>query len=130
MKRVSSISLLILFCVYSFTFKTHYCFYADTHERFHGDCEHEIKEAEKKGELAHSNFFPKHYVCNDIVKNAQPNQTKILPIKNYSSNVLIIPTVVEIPLPDFSFLDWNIPETHCRSATLLLSNSIHAPPFC
>lgn len=130
MQRASSILLLILFCVYSFTFKTHYCYYAGTNTRFHGDCEHEIKEAASKGELAHTNFFPKHYFCKDIVKNAIPEQSKVAVIKNFTSDIFALSFPGGIIVPHFSFLEWNIPEVRCRSATLSLSNSLRAPPSC
>ena len=130
MKRISAIFLLILFCVYAFTFKTHYCYYADSGERFHGDCEHEVKEAEAKGELAHANFFPKHYFCQDILKNATAQEYKIITVKNPSADTFTFPPVIEISIPHQQIVDWLIPEVKCRSATLLLYNSLRAPPFC
>ncbi len=131
MKKVSSIFLLIIFCVYTFTFKTHYCYYADTGKRFHGDCEHEIKESAAKGELFHTNFFPKHYICQDILKNALPDQTKIITVKNPFANAFIFQPVLEISiLQSRNCGNWIIPEFHCRSATLFLSNSLRAPPSC
>ena len=130
MKRISALFLLILFCVYAFSFKTHYCYYAHSGERFHGDCKHEIKVAAAKGGLAHANFFQNHYICHDILKNATAQEHKIITIKNPSADTFTFPPVIEIPIPQQQIIDWLIPEFHCRSATLLLTNSLRAPPFC
>ena len=130
MQRASAIFLLILFCVYSFTFKTHYCYHIDTGKRFHGDCEKEIKEAAAKGELAHANFFPKHYLCQDIVKNAQVQETKAIIVKNSLTDAFTFPPTVEIPIPQIQIIDCLIPEAQCRSAPPLLFPSLRAPPFC
>ena len=129
MKRLQSIFLLFVFGIYAFTFKTHYCYYADSGERFHGDCEHEAKEAEAKGKLARANFFPKQYFCKDILKNATIQEHKIITVKNPSADTFTFPPVIEFSIPQQQNVDWNIPEFHCRSATLLLSNSLRAPPL-
>lgn len=129
MKKASAIFLLILLCVYSFTFKTHYCYHIDTGERFHGDCEADIKEAAAQGGLAHTKFFPKQYICFDFVKNAQIEQTKIFAFKNSLTDEFIFPPTIEILIPQIERVDWLLPEVHCRSGTLILSLSLRGPPL-
>jgi hypothetical protein len=97
--------------------------------RYHGDCQKHIKETQKKGAFADHNIFPAYYYCLDILKNAQFTEAKIIPAKNYSSCCWFIQPVLEIRVPDFSFIDWNIPEIRCRSATLILSSPLRAPPI-
>ena len=129
MKKTCSIFFLFLFCVYAFTFKTHYCYYADTGERFHGDCGLKIKEAAAKGDLAHANFFQKHYLCHDILKNTTSQQTKFISLKNPSADSFAFNPTTGISIPRQQIVDRVIPEFHCRSATLLLSDSLRAPPI-
>lgn len=130
MNRISKIALLITFCVYSFISKTHYCYYVDTSERFHGDCNHEIKEAAEKGELAATNFFPQHYECYDYFKDAKPNLSKPIIVKIGFDNIFIVPVTIQNTIPQFQILEWIIPEINCRSATLLYSNLLRGPPTC
>ncbi|MDE2026241.1 MAG: hypothetical protein KGJ07_07140, partial [Patescibacteria group bacterium] len=112
MKKILSIVLLVAFCMYSFTFRSHYCYYAGTSKRFHGDCQWEIKQAAKKGELTKANFFPERYECFDIVKNVQTEVTKTLIVKNLSSDIQFVPINLKVPIPNFARLSWNIPEPH------------------
>ncbi len=130
MKRVSPLFLLTIFCFCSFTFKTHYCYYADSGERFHGDCGHEIFETAATGQPGKSNFSQKHYICHDINKNVSAQEHNIITVKNPLAEAFTFPPIVEITFPQQVIVDWLIPEIHCRSATLLLSNSLRAPPFC
>jgi hypothetical protein len=127
-KRATSIFLLFVFCVYSFTYKTHYCYYADSGKRFHGDCEAEQKEAAAKGELKDTNLFPKHYICYDFLKDAQSEQTKIITAKNFSADAFILQPTIEISIQQPKVVEWLIPEFHCRSATLRFPKSLRAPP--
>ncbi|MBI2968740.1 MAG: hypothetical protein HYY40_13145 [Bacteroidetes bacterium] len=130
MKRISSILFLFLAFGYAFTLKTHYCYYNETHERYHGDCLAHIKEAKKKNALADENIFPARYYCLDILKNAQVQPSEFVSVENISYVAILLPPVTIIPEPDFSFVSLLIPETRCRSATLLLFYSLRAPPFC
>lgn len=128
MKKITSILLLLLFGVYSFTFKTHYCFYP-TGERFHGDCQEHIHEAETKGELGSTNLFPQKYFCEDIVKNTQVQETKIVSVKSPISDLIFIPPVAEIIAPVFSVYHLPQPEPKCRSATIISVHTLRGPPL-
>ncbi len=131
MKKVSAIFLLIIFCAFSFTFKTHYCYYANTGKRFHGDCEQKIKEAAAKGDIFHNNLFPTHYICQDILKDALPKQTKIITVKNPFVSAFIFQPVLEISIPSRDFgMEWNTPEFHCRGVPLNLTNATRGSPCC
>lgn len=130
MKKFISISLLSVFCVYSFTFKTHYCYYADTHERYHGDCQKHIKEAAEKGELADQNIFPAYYYCLDILRNAQFSETKFVSVKSPFSGLIFSPSVTEIIVPVFTVYHLLPPEPKCRSAPIISAHSLRAPPIC
>ncbi len=127
MKKITSIFLLILFGIYSFTFKTHYCFYPNG-ERFHGDCQEHIHEAEAKGSLGKATFFPQEYYCNDIVKNAQVFETKIITVKSPFNGLIVTPPVVEIIAPVFTAYYLPSPEPNCRSATIFSVNTLRGPP--
>ncbi|HEX7413876.1 MAG TPA: hypothetical protein VF411_07495 [Bacteroidia bacterium] len=131
MKKVSALFLLLLFCVYSFTFKTHYCGYtANTpHKHAHPDCEHQIKEAAARGDLAHANFFNKHYCCQDIVKNAQVQQTKTISAKNPLANAFTLAYCIETSILQSQFIYWLVPEACSRSETICFFNSLRAPPL-
>ena len=121
--------MLIVFCVYTFTFKTHYCYYEDTGKRFHGDCEWEIKEAAKKGGLAQANFFPKRYFCHDLVKNAVVQETKVITVKSPRADAFAFQPAIEIT-PQQPIAYRLIPEVQCRSGPPLPCNLLRAPPFC
>ncbi len=129
MKRLNPIFLLIIFCVYSFTFKTHYCFHIDSGERFHGDCEWEIKAAEGKGESSHANIFPKRYVCNDLVKTAHLQDIKATTVKSSFSDLFILPPTTQVSIARSLVVDWLIPEPRSRSATIVSSYLLRGPPF-
>ncbi len=129
MKKTSSILILIAFCVYSFVFKTHYCYYTDTDIRFHGDCEHEIKDAAARGDLAKTNLFPKHYVCYDYFKDAKPNLSKLIVVKNTFDNIFIIFVSIHDLARRIQTVDWLIPEIKSRGGPPLISNSFRGPPL-
>lgn len=149
MKKTFSILLLAIFGIYAFTFKTHYCYHGAAHEsthewydhdgnlqycyghktneRYHGDCHWLVNSV--KGNLGNKNLFPSYYYCIDILKNASFRESKIIPLHNFSSVLFLSPPDLEIPLPDFSFLDWKIPDIRCRGGPPPLSISPRAPPL-
>lgn len=129
MRKIASIFLLLLFGGYSFTFKTHYCFYHETHQRYHGDCEKHIKETEAKGGLADQNIFPAYYYCVDFLKNAQVQETKIISVKSPFNGLAVTPPVLEIPTPVFSVYHLPQPEPKCRSATIISVHTLRGPPL-
>jgi hypothetical protein len=130
MKRKGSIFILLVFCFYSFVFKTHYCYYADTDIRFHGDCNHEIKDAAAKGELAKTNFFPKHYVCDDYYKDANPSISKLIIVKNSIDGDAFVPHIIQNEIKGPITVHWLIPDIKNRAGPILIPNSLRGPPIC
>ncbi|MBI3503098.1 MAG: hypothetical protein HY063_15030 [Bacteroidetes bacterium] len=123
MRAFKSILLIFVFGVYSFTFKTHYCFYPSG-ERFHGDCQAHIKKSSGR------NLYPNHYICYDFLKNAQTTKSDNSFIKISSQKVFIaennFQNVKPIYISDFFVL----PEFNCRGGPPLTFISLRAPPFC
>lgn len=123
MRKLESILLIFIFGVYSFTFKTHYCFYPSG-ERFHGDCQAHIKNSAKE------NLNPNLYVCYDFLKNIQTTKHNNSFVKISSQKVFADENNFQNVKPNFVSDFFILPEVHCRSGTLILFGSLRAPPFC
>lgn len=129
MKRTSAILILLAFCFYSFTLKTHYCFYIETDTRFHGDCEHEIKDAAAKGMPGGAIILPGHYVCYDFLKDAKPDLPKLIVVKT-GSDLAVVPIKIQKLITKPSLVGWLVPEINSRGGPpLLLFNSFRGPPL-
>ncbi len=129
MKKAGSIILLSLFCVYSFTSKTHYCYYTDTCKRFHGDCG-KFERAAKKTNGASNTFLYEHkYDCHNIELNKQ-YQHSDFSIKSFSDCTFILPEIPELPLIIFSSQKQVIPLFSCRGGPPLVSFLLRGPPSC
>lgn len=101
LKRLLAILLLAVFGLYSFTFKTHYCYHLDG-SRFHGDCRAEMKAAEQRWGTSQALLHDRHYVCYDISLEKQykyPDYT----IKSMQDHFFILPPALGLlpllPLP-------------------------------
>ncbi len=129
MKKTGNIVILLVFCFYSFVFKTHYCYYINTDVRFHGDCNHEIIAAKEKGQYADVNFFPNHYHCNDYFKDAKPSPAKTVDVKNNTNVSAIIATNCSLITCQATKFQWNLPEIRSRGGPPLLPNSFRGPPL-
>jgi len=64
LKRSASILFFVIFCVYSFTFKTHYCYNQDG-SRFHGDCTEYLQKVEHSN-LHSATFQPQEFECHNV----------------------------------------------------------------
>lgn len=129
MKQTGSILFLFVFCLYSFVFKTHYCYYINTDVRFHGDCNHEILSAKEKGSYADINFFPNHYHCDDYYKDARPAPAKAFTVKCFTDIVAVINTNLSTSFYHDTIIDWIFPEIQTRGAPSLLPNCFRGPPL-
>lgn len=129
MKRVGSFFLLLLFGVYLFTYKTHYCYFTGTAERYHGDCNHEAIEAAALGRLAETNLFQKRYTCLDMHRGAQFYETKIPVVKNPAPDIHAFPATIKLSSGQCEVIDWIIPEVRCRSVPVAAVPPLRAPPM-
>jgi hypothetical protein len=129
LKKRNSILLLLIFCVYSFTFKTHYCYYADTGKRFHGDCGEFERAAEKKNSDPNASFHKQKYNCYNVELNKQYQQQDFS-IKSFSDFTLILPQMPELPIIIFSSQKQGIPLFSCRGGPPLVSFILRGPPSC
>jgi hypothetical protein len=129
MKKVVALFLLLIFCVYTFTFKTHYCYHADNGTRFHGDCQQDKKDAAKKCTLGSTNFFPLHYICYDFAKNEISQKEKAIVFKAFLSYIFHLPFQVTITQPQQVVGNWVAPKFQCRGVPLIIPHSLRGPPI-
>jgi hypothetical protein len=128
-KRASSLFLLIVFCYYAFTFKTHYCYHVDSGKRFHGDCEGDIKIADAKGLLGETNFSARKCQCLDPIKDETFKKRNLFQTKNTSADVFMFSCAEKISIPEPETAALLIPEAHCRGVTVTGFPSLRAPPL-
>ncbi|HEX9509474.1 MAG TPA: hypothetical protein VF939_03260 [Puia sp.] len=126
MKKLLTILLLFAFGVYSFTYKTHYCYYADGH-RFHGDCQKEIRQAKEKLGNCIALLLPKHYICQDIQMDKQFHQ-RDYSFKNFSDTCYILPVTFELQVTVSLPGNYAIPVFSCRGGPPLGSSLLRGPP--
>ena len=130
LKRFSSILLLFIFCVYSFNFKTHYCYYADTDKRFHGDCHEHLNGLKVDKNSSKAIVTDAKYSCIDIHKDFQYKQTestyKFASFEIDLLHIFNVKTVINL-YPSFH---WNIKEIPIRAGPDICSNALRGPPFC
>ncbi len=121
--------LLGLFCLYTFTIKTHYCYHHDSHERFHGDCQEYIKEAMAEGGEHDSYLFPPHYYCIDIFKDAQFHKTQVTIVDPPVSDAFILPLCLGI-ISFYDDLEYHpLLEIQCRGGPPLSTLFLRGPPL-
>lgn len=149
MKRILAIVQILLFALYVFTFKTHYCYYSTPHEnvhqwydhdgnlqyceshdindRYHGNCHWWMDNAENMG-LANKNLFPSEYYCLDITKT-DFSKTKITAPPKPLSNHAAILSQSEILFSET--ISYYKPQrnVHCRAGPSLLITVIRGPPL-
>jgi hypothetical protein len=128
LKRLSSILLLLIFCVDSFTFNTHYCYTKDG-TRFYGDSTEYIRKAEL---TSHSrlSFYPRKYFCHNVQldKHYQQQDSSF---KNFNDYFFVLPIMPRL-LVVFSYSKRQVNTLFsCRGGPPLISdNPFRGPPSC
>lgn len=130
LKRITSILLFFIFCVYTFTFKTHYCYYADTGKRFHGDCHEHLHGLKADKNSNEALVFGVKYSCIDIQKEFQYKQTESS--YKFPSFEIELPGIytAKTVATFYPNHNWNIKEIPIRAGPNISSNSLRAPPSC
>lgn len=110
--------------MYSFTFKTHYCYQLDG-SRFHGDCTKHIQNAEQSS-LHSVTVESQEFDCHIVQLEKQYQQAHYF--NNFGACEFIIPTTVYFPLIVVVSDRQNIPMFSCRGGPPLQTLSLRGPP--
>lgn len=131
MKQAFVIFQLLCFCVYAFTHKTHWCYHVGSHERFHGDCQWEIKSLGLDKDKTSKHLLPQRYYCLDVHKaEVLKKGNTPLPSPHFDLHI-IAPTcfALKLTLETGDSSDWKITDTPIRAGPDLLANSLRGPPL-
>ncbi len=132
MKRASAIFFLLIFCVFALTTKTHYCYHLDSGERFHGDCQEDVKGFSKNGLINEFNLSQAKYFCLDFHKEHffKNTDTASFPQTSWVLDLhLDFHFILKAPAPNVSMRCWNIKEIPIRAGPLVCSNTLRGPPL-
>ena len=126
MKRLTSILLLIVFGVSSFTFKTHYCYHKDG-TRFHGDCTEHIHEVEKGNGQQLAVVHAQKYICQNVQLEKQFYQQDYS-FKDFSAYLFELP-LVETPRVIFLADKHRLLVFPCLSGPPNVTRFLRGPPL-
>ncbi len=126
-KKIVTILFLFVFSISSFTFKTHYCYY-NNGKRFHGDCEADIRAAEKQAGHTQTLLHEQKYVCHNIQLDKQYQQQNYS-FKNFHDHFFIVPAPQEIFINVFLNDGQPIPIFSCRGGPPLFTEKLRGPPL-
>lgn len=130
MKKFFAIFQLICFCVYSFTYKTHYCYHLDSGERFHGDCQWERKALGFDKSEAQTHILPLRYYCLDVHKDKVVKKENTS-FPSYQVDLHIVFATCFLLKSSISeeTLSWQGTNFPIRAGPGLLANSLRGPPL-
>jgi hypothetical protein len=125
LKRASAILFLLIFCLQSLGFKTHFCYHTDG-TRFHGDCAEQIEKAATSGK-SKASFHELKYRCIDIKLDKQYQQHDAF--KNFNDHYFVFTSVPELPLITSIHQRQAIPIFSCRGGPPIFTPSLRGPPL-
>ena len=111
--------------MYSFTFKSHYCYNQDG-SRFHGDCTKHVQNADQSN-LHSVTVESQEFDCHIVQLEKQYQQSHFF--SHVDAGVFIIPTTVQLPLIVVVSDRQAIPMFSCRGGPPLQILSLRGPPL-
>jgi hypothetical protein len=123
--KLASILFLLIFGVYSFTFKTHYCYNKDG-SRFHGNCKIHATNAHLASLLS-TTFQPQEFECHNVQLEKQYQQANYY--NNFETGVFILPATIKLPLVVAMSESLAIPMFSCRGGPPSPTLSLRGPPL-
>lgn len=125
MRKVAAILLLLIFSIYAFNAKTHYCYHQHG-GRFHGDCTAYLKKSSTPSNTG-TVLNERKYVCYDVLLDKAFKQTDDA-FKGFSDCLCQPVLLHDIALPAPFVKTFSVPVFACRGGPPLLIRSLRAPP--
>jgi hypothetical protein len=125
--RISSIFLISIFCIYSFTFKSHYCYHYDG-TRFHGDCEAYKQKTETNLNKSTAFLYEQKYVCYNAQLNKQ-YQRQNCNYKSFNDFVFTLASQSEFQTIINPSKKKRIALFFCRGGPPLIERLLRSPPY-
>lgn len=111
--------------MYSFTFKTHYCYNKDG-SRFHGHCSGYLHHEDPSG-LKKNTFQPQEFSCHIVQLEKQYQHPHFY--NDPGVGVFILPPVLQLPLIIAAADKQAVPVFACRGGPPLPTLSLRGPPL-